>query len=631
MSLTTPLETYQDRRATFVALLEAAERRSTAISQARFVVFLLLLIPLLAFEGSGSTGRLALVGLGAALVAVFAGLVVAHGRSRDRERWLQMRVLLCDEGIRRIERDWTDLPDLGDPPPEDHPYAHDLDLFGHASLSALLGSVGTTPGRYILRHWLLQPSGHEEARARQPAVGELADHQDLRETLSAWGRIVGWPTAASLAGFLDWCGREDPLPTWVTVVSYGLPVVSLTSLAAWWMGWIGLGVLLVPGLAAVGLNLRFVPRFNRTFEEVSRGEVSLAHYARLFRPIADARFETPLLRSAQERLGAGGVSAPDQLARLLRLVHLSDSRRNAMFHWVLQLLFLWDFHVARGLVRWKAECGHFVADWIRTLGEVDALGALAALRFENPDWAVPTLEDAGDVIDAKALVHPYLSSIKGVRNDVRVGPAGTFLLVTGSNMSGKSTLLRAIGVNVVLARAGAPVAAEALRLPPVRLETSMRVHDSLEEGISFFMAELRRLKGVVDAARQEGASVLYLLDEILQGTNTVERQIAARTVVRSLLDAGAIGAVTTHDLHLADAPDLHKRSHAVHFQETFGRDDQGPTLDFDYRLRPGIAQSTNALALMELVGLGRARAELEAEGPPHGAAPPRSPPSPMDS
>jgi len=202
------------------------------------------------------------------------------------------------------------------------------------------------------------------------------------------------------------------------------------------------------------------------------------------------------------------------------------------------------------------------------------------------------------------MVHPYLSPSVAVPNDVRVGPTESFLLVTGSNMSGKSTLLRAIGVNVVLARAGGPVAAAQMTLPPVRLETSMRIRDSLEEGLSFFMAELRRLKTVVDAARAPGTPVLYLLDEILQGTNTAERQIAARTVIRGLLDAGAIGAITTHDLTLATAPDLASRAHAVHFQETFGRDKDGPTLSFDYLLREGLATSTNALALMELVGLG---------------------------
>ena len=195
---------------------------------------------------------------------------------------------------------------------------------------------------------------------------------------------------------------------------------------------------------------------------------------------------------------------------------------------------------------------------------------------------------------------------------MEIGPPGTFLLVTGSNMSGKSTLLRAVGANVVLAQAGGPVCAEGLSLPPLELWTSMRVEDSLVEGVSLFMAELQRLREVVDAARKsrsdrEGRHLLYLLDEVLQGTNTAERQIAARQILRHLLEEGALGAVTTHDLTLADAPDLRERARAVHFREEVHRAGGEPSLSFDYRLRPGLATSTNALELMEIVGLGPPR------------------------
>jgi DNA mismatch repair ATPase MutS len=219
--------------------------------------------------------------------------------------------------------------------------------------------------------------------------------------------------------------------------------------------------------------------------------------------------------------------------------------------------------------------------------------------------------------------HPLLPPAERVDNDVEVGPAGTFLLVTGSNMSGKSTLLRAIGVNLILAGTGAPVCASSFRTPPVALWTSMRVQDSLERGVSYFMAELQRLKQVVDAARADAASwsrdgrggaglfaaepeerrFFYLLDEILQGTNTAERQIAARRIIAYLVDSGALGAVSTHDLTLADAPELAAHARMVHFTETIAAGDSGPMMTFDYLLRPGIATSTNALRLMEIVGL----------------------------
>lgn len=613
-----PEDTYERRRASFLEQQAAAARRSSRISRLRLVAFLLLAVPLIAFESASPTGRLLLVGAEALILIAFAALVAIHSRSRQRERWFGLRVTFCEEGLRRIRRDWEDLPDLGPAPTGDHPYAADLDLFGPVSLSRLLGSVATTPGRQTLRRWLLDPSPPAAARSRQEAVAELSDHHDLRETLSAWGRLVGSPTAAGMERFIGWTRTGGPLPRWVSLTSFVLPAVTLLLILASVEGWVGQPLWLVPILAATLLTIRQQPSVHQTFKDVSSGEVGLAHYARLFEPITEASFRCPPLTEAQAHLGADGVNAPEQLAKLLRLVNLSDARRNAMFHWPIQVLTLWDFHVARALERWRVAAGPYVEQWVLTLGEMDALGGLAALHFENPQWTFPELSSKGEILAAKSVRHPYLRSDIAVANDVEIGPPGSFLLVTGSNMSGKSTLLRALGVNVVLARAGGPVAAATLRLPPVRLETSMRIQDSLAEGISFFMAELTRLKGVVDAARQhEAPPVLFLLDEILQGTNTVERQIAARTVIRHLLDAGAIGAVTTHDLHLAVAPDLKRRARAVHFQETFGRTGDELSLHFDYRLRPGLATSTNALALMELVGL-RSDAPVETTESPKG-------------
>ena len=246
---------------------------------------------------------------------------------------------------------------------------------------------------------------------------------------------------------------------------------------------------------------------------------------------------------------------------------------------------------------------------------MEALGALATLAHDQPDWVfaevvAPDGVDGsadGTVLDAAALGHPLIPDEKRVANDVRVGPPGTFLLVTGSNMSGKSTLLRALGLNVVLAQAGAPVCAARLRMPRLDVHTSIRVQDSLARGVSYFMAELERLKQIVDAAhrvRDEGsATLLFLLDEILHGTNTAERRIAATRVIRHLVDTGAIGAATTHDLELAEEPALAGAARLVHFSETFNDVDGASTLHFDYRLRDGLATSTNALALMKIVGL----------------------------
>jgi DNA mismatch repair ATPase MutS len=264
-------------------------------------------------------------------------------------------------------------------------------------------------------------------------------------------------------------------------------------------------------------------------------------------------------------------------------------------------------HLLAALEAWQTAAGKRARHWLAALGEAEALAALATLAHDQPAWAFPEIATDGTVhIEAKALGHPMLPDATRVTNDAAVGPPGTVLLITGSNMSGKSTLLRSLGTNTVLALAGAPVCARHMRLPVLSLHTSIRVADSVVQGVSYFMAQLQRMKQIVsaaDAAGPDDTPVLYLLDEILQGTNTAERRIAATRVIRHLVDGGAIGAVTTHDLELADEPALRDAIVPVHFTETVTEDTGQLRMSFDYLLRPGIATSTNALALMRMVGL----------------------------
>jgi DNA mismatch repair ATPase MutS len=305
-----------------------------------------------------------------------------------------------------------------------------------------------------------------------------------------------------------------------------------------------------------------------------------------------------------------GYGATTQLGRLARLLSLADLRLSQIVHAFVQAVTLWDFHVLAAIERWQADSGKHAREWFAALAEWDALAMLAGAAHDNPAWTFADIDKSGTepVVAARGLGHPLLPTSTRVVNDVSVGPPGTFLLVTGSNMSGKSTLLRSIGVNVVLAQAGGPVAAESFRLPSVLVATSIRVDDSLADGTSLFMAELKRLKQVVDAAGHQAAEghkrrLLYLLDEILHGTNSVERQIAVRRVLLHLLEQGAIGAISTHDLALADVAPLDAAGQAVHFQESFVDTPTGRRMTFDYQLKAGVAKTTNALKLLEIVGL----------------------------
>ena len=562
----------------------------------------------------------------------FAILVARHRVARRRLRRAEFMGGFNREGIARIERNWSGLPPVPDvAAPEAHDYADDLDIHGRASLLRLAGVCGTAPGWKTLQSWLLSPAdGHTIAR-RQDAVREMAGAHDFRDRLAAEARLMddeygapGRATAASPLNadaardeeaFLAWAeggGWLSERP-WLRAAAFVLPALNVTAIVFYSLGLVPVPALAWPLLISSIIVAQGWKGIGRTFGEADDGESSVRRYAPLFGHLASAPLHSGYAASIRHRLGADSHSAPREISALRRLLDMAQVRESPLFHLPLAVVLLWDVHVLAALERWKTRSGARVRDWLDAAGEAEALSALAALAADHPDWTFPTIDTAADTVHARALGHPLLAPDVCVRNDVEIGPARSFLLVTGSNMSGKSTLLKAVGLNAALAQAGGPVCAESLTMPPLRVVTSMRVEDSLEDGVSFFMAGLRRLKHVVDAAESAIAPpaqgrdqhppgrTLYLLDEILQGTNSGERRIAARTVLRKLLESGATGAVTTHDLTLADSEDLLARAVPVHFTECVGDGDEG--LTFDYRLRDGIATSTNALKLLELVGL----------------------------
>ena len=569
----------------------------------------------------------------AAAALTFVFLVARHDIAQRRLFRAQSMADFNREGTLRIGRRWSELPD---PPaaaaPPDHEYADDLDLHGHASLQHLVGVCGTAPGRQALQRWLLEGADPETIALRQEAVGEMAGAYDFRDRLVAEGRMMGGGVGDGIDGFLAWAeGKAWLAGRWcVRAAGVLLPAVNLTAIVLFSLGLVPVPAMVWPLVISTLLYIRLRKGLHRCFDDADDGESGVRRFAPLLAVLLDAPLQSAYAVEILRRLGAdpaGRRTAPEEIATLRSLLDLSDARRSPLLHLPLAIVLFWDVHVLAALERWKARSGARVRDWLAAAGEAEALGALAALAADHPDWGFPVIDPAATTLHGEALGHPLLEPAACVTNDVEVGPAGSFLLVTGSNMSGKSTLLKAVGVNVALAQAGGPVCARSLRMPPLRIVTSMHVEDSLADGVSYFMAGLQRLKLVVDAARDEvGPSrpaipsptdsplerapdqatatphTLYLLDEILQGTNSAERRIAARTVLRHLLATGAIGAVTTHDLTLADAEDLVERAVAVHFTESVGEGAEG--LTFDYRLRDGIATSTNALKLLELAGLG---------------------------
>jgi hypothetical protein len=599
-------ENYQQRTLRFEAERKAYLARGERVGRARVACALAAAGALAAgWESRLIPWRLG-VGLAAALVVMFLICVFLQRRIRaDADRCATL-AKLNRQGVARIHRRWKELPAPQAPAEfEAAPLARDLDLFGRASLFQLACTAATPQGRATLARWLLHPAPAAEIVERQAAVRELAALLDWRQEFEFRGSTDGGHFEDP-AEFLAWAEG----PAWLkgrpalSVYSVVAPVMLVVAAVLQGVGWLALpwwGVFLLANIAVAGLTMRHI---HGVFTRVSTGEQPFERYAALMQWASESAFQLPLLARLQQRLRVDGRDAAAQLRALQRLVTLADLRYSSTVYGPIQALSLWNVHVLRGIESWQRHAGAHARDWLAALAEFEALASLASLAHAEPAWVDAQMHDEPK-LEAQRLGHPLLPAAARVDNDVELGPPGAFLLITGSNMSGKSTLLRSIGVNVALAQAGGPVCAAALRIPPLVLGASIRVQDSLEEGTSLFMAELKRLKQIIDEASAGRALYLYLLDEILHGTNSHERRFAVRAVLERLLAERAIGAVSTHDLDLADTPLMTQAARAVHFRETIVETPDGPKMTFDYQMRQGMATTTNALVLLELVGLAK--------------------------
>jgi hypothetical protein len=597
---------YQERIDRLVTGHAEIHRRWSRLANLRLVLFIILGVAVWQFWAGGSTvaGILALL-----TSTVLAVIIVFHRRLRSERARFDRMIRVNTRARDRASLSWdVDLPHTPLPTrPLDHSYARDLNVIGEESLLRRIGTPVTAVGWRTLQDWLLDPASPADIRERQAAVLELGDAIDLRQEVEQAG-IDEELDPDVLEDLLNWAEG----PRLLAGRQWLVPLAWIGPLAA---GSLGLAQLL--DIIAAPLWVLAVA-FNLVVTQLLAGDIVAevdgvgrrSGSLRGFRHIVDRldrrELDAPLLRLIHDALFGGKAGGAGNIRRLVRATSFIMPR-GSLLYLPLQMAFAWDLHVATALDRWKTDSGSRLRGWFDTLGEWEALAALGVLVWDHPDWAMPIIDSDRHRIEARNLRHPLLPVNIAIGNDVAVGPAGTFLFVTGSNMSGKSTLLRAVGANVVLAQAGGPVAAEVMTLPPVQIVTTMRVEDSLAHGVSFFLAELQRLKQVIDAA--DSASdrpVLYLLDEILQGTNTAERQIASRRVLRHLTETRSIGVVSSHDLTLIEGSGLEERAVPVHFSEQFEQHGDRPTMTFDYRLRPGLATSSNALRLMHMLGFPEA-------------------------
>lgn len=600
-----------------------------------FVGVLLLILGWLSDDGTSLGGK-ALWWSGWLVLAAFFVVVTFHEYRREELEQLRTRRAILRRLLARLDRQWDRLPSWK---PSDSPWtskhqialdvADDLDLFGDGSLMQLISMAYTGPGLRTLARWMVEPCDRDRASARSLAARSLVEDREARVRFYQLARTASLSAAqpdafSAWASGPRWLEHRRWLLTWAWIAPF-LSVL-LFVVCGWFLAregqgfdW-GLGLVIgaIPILINVLITVWSSGPIHGIFARAVNRRGDIEGYLEMFAQGSTLPESPALVAEIRERLVGQDDSAIVGMSRLGTLARWIAARRGGSSYivfLVLQLLVLWDVHLLSRLEAWQSGFGKDAEKWFDALGQLEALQSLAAVYDDNPQWSVPEWLPVDDEarLTAQQIGHPLLRDDVRVTNDVAIGPGGSLLLVTGSNMSGKSTMLRSVGLNVVLAGAGGPVCAQTFKLPSVELATSIRVRDSVKEGVSFYMAELHRLRDVVAQARQVAASgdrlTLYLLDEILQGTNSRERAIAVVQVLRHLLDLKAIGAISTHDLELAEDPELVQRADVVHFRETIITDESGrETMQFDYRMRPGVTPTTNALRLLELVGLGKREA-----------------------
>ncbi len=602
-----------------IAALQSLHVRMVWIRTASFVLAFLCL-----FLGYGTAEyRMLLLSIGWTSAFAFLLAIVRHEHLRLEKLKYSADASLFESLLARLDRNWNQLPNQQLLPEyAEFPCADDLDVAGNASLLNLLSLAGTRPGRKTLQSWLVENPNWDTVQERQKAVQAMTDQRALRLSilksvmansdgtedvygLPRWAASPLWLPRHRVAHVLSYIG---PLAIGAGAILVLLAIAtrdkSFLPNAA--IGLLGGGLLL-----NVLITVFWGSWIHDIFHQVTGTHQATFQFAEVFRSFARLPHDHGVLdrirRDATENANCATLGF-EQLLWPVRLANLQRDPTLYVLYLFLQLVFLWDFRILKWLERWQRRFGPHTATWFDALGTCEAIISAATLADENRNWAYPTPQlDPTLKLSVVGLGHPLLPDAARVENDLELTRDQPLLLVTGSNMAGKSTFLRSLGLNLLLARVGAPVCASKLSTPLFELATSIRVRDSLRDGVSFFMAELRRLKEVVDLAQHRAQDrdnpILFLLDEILQGTNSRERQMAVTTVVQRLLSYGASGLLSTHDLDLATVEEIKRIGQVVHFHEYFETLDGKEVMRFDYKMRAGPTPTTNAMKLLKLVGL----------------------------
>lgn len=593
-----PKEQYEKRRLYYARQLEKLTQTINRLSNVRLALFL---------AGCASALFLymtqrASLGLGMIILTLvtFTGLVFWHQALRTKQNYLQVLCEIYEQALKRLAGEWKSFPDTGedfrDPA---HPYSEDLDLFGASSLFQWINTAKTFRGREKLKEWLVEPPVDGGViQKKQVAIKELAINLAWRHRFLAEAGTTKRPLN-SPTRIIEWAKTYDAtyLQPGIVILARALPIITLTfGLLYFLTSKVAYGYPLV-GFFIQSIILFAGKQRGKALEAVYAYKDSIKTYEKMLERFEKRTFKSEYLQELKKGLvDRDGKKAFEQIRKLSGLAESISNRGNSMFL-VINILTLWDIQCMIALEAWKEKSGRFLGRWVDTIAELEGLASLAIIHFDHQEWALPEFVSENSGIVAVNLGHPLL--LNSTSNDLSIEKRSGILLITGSNMSGKSTLLRTVGINLVLAYAGAPVCAKNFSGSIMQIYSCMRVSDNLGENISSFYAELLRIKQIVSASKTE-KQIFFLLDEIFKGTNSQDRHAGAKVLIRQLSKAGAMGMVSTHDLELGDLErESGRRIRNYHFREFYKNDE----IHFDYKLRPGISTTRNAMYLIKMAGI----------------------------
>ena len=594
-----PVATFTQNVERYGTSAEKASRQFNQLSTVRILTFLIALVGLVYLANARSDGGFLLL----LLISVigFPLLIRYHNRFRARKDHLITLKTINEHELKRLAFELADFDQGKNFQEPTHPYSGDLDVFGEHSLFQLVNRSTTQPGKATLAQWLLHPAEKSEVEERQRAVQELTQRTDWRQAFQAYGPVPQkLEQEGSLTTLLTWMQDPPALPrrALYAALCYGLALLAIASIILYFaIGLSGYAVILV--LAINGIVLWTTAEVAADTHRKTTQSVAVLHaYQQMLVSVEQQSFTADRLLHIRAQLSHNGITASREINQLRYILDNFDARGNMFYH-ILNVVFMLDVFWLLRADRWKAQLRGDVTQWFEGVSEVEALSSIASFSFAHPAFTFPTITDQKFRLVAQGMGHCLIPPQQRVANDFTMEDRGTITIITGSNMSGKSTFLRTVGVNMVLALAGAPVCANAFEVSVMQVFTSMRTQDSLEENVSSFYAELRRLRQLLDMLKAPERPVLFMLDEILKGTNSQDRHHGAASLIKQLSKLEATGFVSTHDLELGKLEETLPHVTNYNFTSTIEHDD----IYFDYKLHEGVCKSFNASKLMAKMGI----------------------------